>query len=204
MTNDMTDDMTNAEVFRPRSSFLFAGVMIIGSLLLTAQTILYPNGEDRIASVLWAIAICVVSYWLFIHPKVVLFDEGITIRNPINEITVGWGDIDEIDVQYTLNIRVAGKKIHAWAAPAPGRYHSRTIHPSELRGMRLSGNLLRPGESPRTDSGQAAQLARARHESFVKDPKARIDATISNPTALLIVVGISLFLAIIQSLFRTL
>ena len=113
--------MTNAEVFRPRSSYLFAAVMIVGSILLTAQTILYPNGEDLVASLLWAAAISLTSYWLFIHPKVVLFDEGITIRNPINEVTVGWGDIDEIDVQYTLNINVAGKKIHAWAAPAPGR-----------------------------------------------------------------------------------
>ena len=192
--------MTNAEVFRPRSSYLFTAVMIVGSILLTAQTILYPNGEDLVASVLWAVAISVASYWLFIHPKVVLFDEGITIRNPINEITVGWGDIDEIDVQYTLNIRVAGKKIHAWAAPAPGRYHSRTIHPSELRGMRLSGNLLRPGESPRTDSGQAAQLARARHEAFIKEPKARIEVTLATPTALLVAVGVSLGLAILRSL----
>ena len=196
----MTNDMTNAEVFRPRSSYLFAAVMIVGSILLTAQTILYPNGEDLVASLLWAAAISLTSYWLFIHPKVVLFDEGITIRNPINEVTVGWGDIDEIDVQYTLNINVAGKKIHAWAAPAPGRYHSRTIHPSEFRGLSLSGELLRPGESPRTDSGQAAQLARLRHQAFLKEPKARIEAKLSTPSALLAVVGLSLGLAIIRSL----
>lgn len=197
----MTDAaMTNAEVFRPRSSYLFASVVIIGSILLTAQTVFYPNGEDLMASVLWALALSVTSYWLFIHPKVIVFDEGITIRNPINEITIGWGDIDEIDVQYTLNIRVAGKRIHAWAAPAPGRYHSRTIHPNELRGMRLSGNLLRPGESPRSDSGQAAQLARARHEAFLKNPTIRIESRLATPTKLLIVVGATIAIAIIRSL----
>ena len=99
----MTHDMTNTEVFRPRSSYLFAAVMIVGSILLTAQTILYPNGEDLIASVLWAAAISITSYWLFIHPKVVLFDEGITIRNPLTRSPLV-GEISMRSMFNTLSI----------------------------------------------------------------------------------------------------
>ena len=194
--------MTNAEVFRPRSGYFLAGVMIAGSLLLVIQTLFYSRGEDLFATIGWAVTISIVSYWLFIHPKVVVFDEGITIRNPINEVTVSWADVDEIDVQYTMNISVGGKLIHAWAAPAPGRYHARTVHVNELKGMRLkSDNLLRPGESPRTYSGEAAQIARARYEAFIANPRERIESVVATPTRLLVAIGATTTAALALSIF---
>jgi hypothetical protein len=66
-----------------------------------------------------------------------------------------------------MYIQVAGKKIYAWAAQAPGRYHSRTVHASEVRGLKIPDLYnMRPGESPRTHSGQALALARIRFEAF--------------------------------------
>jgi hypothetical protein len=52
-----------------------------------------------------------------------------------------------------------------WAAQTPGRYHSRTIHSSEIKGLQLDG-FIRPGESPRTDSGVATYLCRTRLAAF--------------------------------------
>jgi hypothetical protein len=58
-------------------------------------------------------------------------------------------------------------KIQAFAAPAPGRYHSRTIHQSEMRGLNLKeSNVIRAGDSPRTNSGAAAAIARSRIDQF--------------------------------------
>jgi hypothetical protein len=66
-----------------------------------------------------------------------------------------------------MYIQVAGEKIYAWAAQAPGRYHSRTVHASEIRGLKIPDlQNMRPGESPRTHSGQALALARIRMEAF--------------------------------------
>jgi hypothetical protein len=75
-----------------------------------------------------------------------------------------------IDVRYALTIVTPAKRITSWAAVAPGRYHARTVHASELKGYRLSNQVqIRPGESPRTSSGEAAQLCRLRFEAF--DPE---------------------------------
>jgi hypothetical protein len=66
-----------------------------------------------------------------------------------------------------MYIQVAGEKIYAWAAQAPGRYHSRTVHASEIRGLKIPDlQNMRPGESPRTHSGQALALARIRFDAF--------------------------------------
>jgi hypothetical protein len=105
---------------------------------------------------------------LILHrPKVELFDEGIRITNPFDQITVGWQLVESIEAKYTMSIQVADKVIYAWAAPAPGRYHSRTIHPSEIKGMDIGADgVIRPGDSPRTHSGAAAYLANLRFKSF--------------------------------------
>lgn len=196
--------MTNVEVFRPKSGYFLAGTAVIGSILLVIQTIFYSNGENIVATIGWAVTIILASYWLFIHPRVIVFDEGITIHNPFQTVTVGWADVEDIDVQYSMSIMVGGKKIHAFAAPAPGRYHARTIHQNEIKGMRLkSDSLLRPGESPRTYSGGAAQLARARHEAFSKVSNAGVNNAINNhvstPVALLSGLAICLAATLILS-----
>ena len=64
---------------------------------------------------------------------------------------------------------VGGEKIYAWAAQAPGRYHSRTVHATEVRGLQIPDtNSMRAGESPRSHSGVAVALARIRHGAFAK------------------------------------
>jgi hypothetical protein len=58
-----------------------------------------------------------------------------------------------------------GNKIRIWCAQTPGRYHSRTVHSSEIRGLHIDG-YIRPGESPRTDSGVVTYLLRTRLIAF--------------------------------------
>jgi hypothetical protein len=85
----------------------------------------------------------------------------------LKEITVGWGEVEDISARYSMYIQVGGEKIYAWAAQAPGRYHSRTLHASEVRGLKIPDlHNMRPGESPRTHSGQALALARIRFDAF--------------------------------------
>jgi hypothetical protein len=68
-----------------------------------------------------------------------------------------------------MYISVDGEKINAWAAQAPGRYHSRTVHATEIRGLQIPDtNSMRAGESPRSHSGVAVALARIRLDAFAK------------------------------------
>jgi len=142
---------------------------------------MYYSLASGITSTLWSALLCTTAYLIFVRPRVIIFDEGIAIINPFNKVVVGWEEVVAIDVRYTMSIRVrspfkalpwnrtASETIYAFAAPAPGRYHARTIHQSEIRGIGIDHSLaLRPGDSPRTASGQVAALARIRLEEFEK------------------------------------
>lgn len=135
---------------------------------LMAITMIWQGGQrDALIAVAWAATASSIAYLVFWRPKVILFDEGITIVNPFLTITAGWDLVDAIDAKYTMSLLIADKTIYAWAAPAPSRYHSRSIHETELRGMRFNDqSMIRPGESPRSHSGAATYLARTKLENF--------------------------------------
>jgi len=159
--------VNNVFLFRPRTVWLSVGVTAFIVLALVVETIITRGLKADLVAIAWAIFILTGAYLLFIHPKIEIFDEGIRITNPLQQITVGWQRVETIEARYTMGIRVAGKVIYAWAAPAPGRYHARSVHSSEIKGMDIGFNgEIRPGESPRSDSGQASYLAKLRLKKF--------------------------------------
>ncbi|MCX6427283.1 MAG: hypothetical protein F2845_07205 [Actinobacteria bacterium] len=161
--------MSNPDVFRPWSGYFMAGVIFFISAGLTIQSAISGGAHDLLTTVAWGTAASCGAYLIFIRPKVTIFDEGITITNPLIEITAGWQRVEEIEARYSMSILVGNKTIYAWAAPAPGRHHARSVHKSEMRGLNLGANtLMRPGESPRSHSGAASQIARLRLEEFRK------------------------------------
>jgi hypothetical protein len=159
--------MSNVLLFRPRTVWLSAGVTAVIVVALVIETIATRTLKGDLIAIAWGAFVLSADYLLFIHPKVTVFDEGITITNPLQTITVGWHRIQSIDARYTMSITVGGKVIYAWAAPAPGRYHSRSIHHTEVKGMDIGFNSeIRPGESPRSDSGQISYIAKLRLKNF--------------------------------------
>ena len=198
--------MTDPELFRPRSGYIFFTLAAIGSLIYTYQSFRYFSFASGITTALWCALILTIGYLIFVRPKVVIYDEGITITNPLYEITRSWADVVTIDVRYTMSIRLQEEiklpwhrkpteTIYAFAAPAPGRYHSRSIHPSDLRGVGISHEAaLRPGDSPRSHSGQAAAIARLRQQRFEKQTApTRIERRYSKNTS---IQGVILALAV--------
>lgn len=161
--------MSNVETFRPRSGFVMAFSAFFAISAFTYINILDYGLMGGLPSIGWGLVLSTIFYLIFIHPKVIFFDEGLTIVNPLTTITLGWHDVVEIDARFTMYVvhRKSGVKIHAFAAQAPGRYHSRTVHPNEVKGMRVGDSgMIRAGESPRTSSGAATAIARARLEQF--------------------------------------
>jgi hypothetical protein len=161
--------MTNLETFRPKSGITMALFAFFAVSALVSINIMDYGFVNAMSSIAWGLVVCAIFYLIFIHPKVVFFDEGLMIINPLQSFTVGWHEIEEIDARYTMYI-VHGpsrEKIHAFAAQAPGRYHSRTVHPNEVKGMRVGDSgIIRAGESPRSSSGAATAIARTRFEQF--------------------------------------
>jgi hypothetical protein len=207
--------MENPESFRPRSGFVFTGIVLVFVGIYTAQSFLYFSFQSGVTTALWAALITFTSWLIFIRPRIIIFDEGIVIINPLYEITVGWESVISIDVRYTASIRIqnpiklyrfsrkTSEYIYAWAAPAPGRYHSRTIHDTEIRGIGIDHQLaLRPGDSPKSHSGQAAAMARLRFLNFEKrGTNSPIGTTLKSNTNGISIFTIITLLIVIDTVF---
>jgi len=163
---------SNIELFRSRASsagFFFLSFIFVGMVF---QSIVSSGAKEIAFTIAWATFAITTFYALMHKPKIVIFDEGIEIVNPISRHTISWSDVRSIDTRFSLSVtNNDGKRIHAWAAPAPGRYHSRRLHSSDLRGLKLgmTGNI-KAGESPKSDSGAAYLLTSARFEGFKARP----------------------------------
>jgi len=143
-----------------------AGCIFLLDLLFLVQVIFYGDGQ-WFTQITLIVASLAIVWILFIHPKVQIFDEGITVVNPFITATIGWAEVDEIETRFALTIYSGQAKVVAFAAPAPGRYHARTIHKSEFRGVSQDKDFgVRPGDSPRTHSGAAAHIARTKLQQF--------------------------------------
>jgi hypothetical protein len=163
---------SNIELFRSRASsagFFFLSFIFVGMVFQSIAS----SGPKQIAfTIAWA-TFAITSFYALMHkPKIEIFDEGLEVVNPISRHTFPWSDIRSIDTRFSLSVVTNdGQRIHAWAAPAPGRYHSRRLHSSDLRGLKLgmTGNI-KAGESPKSDSGAAYLLTSARFENFKARP----------------------------------
>jgi hypothetical protein len=169
-------------------------VLVLG---INIQTWLSDGVRTGIITAVWTIFVGSVVYQILFRPKIVFFDEGITISNPVKELTFGWDQVDSIEARYSMSVVVQGKTIYAWAAPAPSRYHARNIHPSELRGLKVgSEGTLRPGESPRSDSGVAKHIAQMRLDNFVEKRILGVESSIRYDFVGISITVVSLMLGI--------
>jgi hypothetical protein len=178
-------------------------VVYIMSIMMTITIFFWGDPSKLFPTLTWAVAISSMAYLIFNRPKVILFDEGITIVNPFLTITTGWQRVDAIDAKFTMSILVDDKTIYAWAAPAPSRYHSRSIHESDLRGMRTdSQSMIRPGESPRSHSGAATYLARTKLANFrnqnLTGAESRVEFNSNGVAVLLISITAAIALTYLQ------
>ncbi|TRZ54722.1 MAG: hypothetical protein D4S00_08265 [Streptomycetaceae bacterium] len=165
--------MTNPEKFRPGSALITGWLLLAFFAGYSAQSIFYGGiSEALVTSVICGLA-GIGTYMGFIKPYVVIFDEGIKIVNPTKEITASWDRIDEIETKYTMSIVVDGATYYAWAAPAPGRSHARGVHKSDLPPGGAAPRRL--GDSPRSDSGVCAHIARLRRKEFIARGQAALN-----------------------------
>jgi hypothetical protein len=134
---------------------------------MSVETWLESDFAASAATTLWSLFFILAAHLIFIRPKLVVADEGVLVVNPFRSYLLNWEVVLDIDTRYALTFVTRDRRISAWAATAPGRYHGRTIHPSELKGLHLGDREhIQPGDSPRTSSGQAAAICRAKLEQF--------------------------------------
>lgn len=158
--------MNNADIFRPRSNVIFAGIGLVLSGLFVWSSFYQGSTVSQFTSALISLTVIICIYTFLIRPKVLFCDEGVVITNPFEEFTIGWSDVIQMDTRWALTIETKEFTVSSWAATATGR-HRRSIHHTEIKGLNIDlGGSIRTADSPHFDSGAAAHRARVRLKRF--------------------------------------
>lgn len=166
--------MSNGQTYRPVSGIVFAGVVFALAVFTVATLLFFGTVEEILGALAWGTFACSAAWLIFLRPKLEIFDEGVIVTNPSTKISIGWQAVDYIETRYALTFVVGGKKVAAWAATGPGRYHSRNVHRSDIVHYDIErAGMLRPSDSPRAASGEAAILCRARLDSFIQNDSSK-------------------------------
>lgn len=195
--------MTNLNTFRPRSALVLAILALAINVLFAVQVVFFGDGTWLAQAGVMATT-ATLAWLLFIKPKVLIFDEGLTVINPFITATFGWAEVDEIETRFGLTIYSGEAKVVAWAAPAPGRYRRRTVHKVDVKGINYDRDFgLRPGDLPNSHSGAAAHIARTRRADFERTAavaSAKRSASVDKLGIALL--GASLFLLVLGNLLH--
>jgi len=169
--------MNNIDVYRPNSNVIFAGIGAVLSAFFIWSSFYQDSVTSEITSTLTALFIIICIYIFLIRPKVSFSDEGVVITNPLEEFTIGWGDVIAMDTRWALSIETKEFTVSSWAATASGR-HRRNIHHTEIKGLDIDlGGSIRTADSPYSDSGAAAHRARVRLKRFQESDRIQSLAT---------------------------
>ena len=191
----------DVEIFRPKGPLYSAFAGYIFVVLLSYTSIVYT--DDDLFLVLIVSSTTVLGLYLLLQrPKLHLTDLGIGIENPLSSIYVPWSHVREIGTKYTMVIETDLRTIKCWAAISPGRRNHRAIDPKEMPQDMRDVSQIKAAESPLSDSGAAAHLARARiTKNSSKSKTADIHFVTHRTTQITLVCGVlaTLFFAIFYS-----
>lgn len=110
-------------------------------------------------------AIAVAAFWF---PRVDVAEHEVTVVNVFSTVHVPWPAIQRVDTQYALTLELPeGRKVTAWASPAPSRYSAQVSATRETRRAARDGaTSVRPGDLLDTPSGAAAFVIRSHWEQL--------------------------------------
>ncbi|WP_421732627.1 PH domain-containing protein [Cellulomonas sp.] len=171
--------------YRPRSRY----VSTIAAWVVIAGLTAARGFEDGTIAVLralpLALALGLLAWLVFWHPRVDVTDEGVTMVNPLRTVTVPWAALIDVDTQYSLTLVTPTGRYRAWAAPGPGRHQVLTAGKDELAGTsrraRDSRGAVAIGELRSAPSGYVAALVRHRWEQLVESEELALGVADDTP-----------------------
>lgn len=112
--------------------------------------------------------IAAVSFAAFWLPRVDVAEHEVTVVNVFSTLHVPWPAIQRVDTQYALTLHLPeGRKVTAWASPAPSRYSAQVSATRETRlAARDGATSVRPGDLLETPSGAVAFVIRSHWEDL--------------------------------------
>ncbi len=151
--------------FRPRSARWTAGVIIVLALAAALAQTLAEGPYPAVPTIGLAALACVVAIGAYWRPQVRVSETTVEVVNVLSTVTVPLARVVHVDTRWALELHLDdGRKVSAFAAPAPGTSKARGFRLEDVRGLpedTYSGGAIRIGDSPGTPSGDAAILVRA-------------------------------------------
>jgi hypothetical protein len=193
---------------------LFGKILSIATGVIIVVCLVAVVTEGNLAAgVQLALPLVTLGYlvWLmFWAPAVEISDGGVRMRNVFRTIDLSWPAIERIDTRYALTLFTVHGRFAAWAAPSSGRYsmmktRGETKHLPEST---LIAGTIGLGDTPSTDSGDAAAIIRRRWESLrdaghldsgVVDPEHNV---VSWHTTQIVILGVLVLASVISQLIH--
>jgi hypothetical protein len=168
-------------VIRPRARYFSLAISLLIGLGFLVTSADATQAQKALPAIL---GFWLISYALLAKPKVVMTAGFIKIVNPFSAINASWAAVEEIGVNYSGFISIAGKKYSVFAAIAPNRYHSRRLTKGDLRGSGYENDpTVSARLSPQSESGEFYLIAN-RFWSENLEPTAQSEATLNWPIIL--------------------
>lgn len=159
---------------------IFAGVAALSALSLFLQ----PTASNRWL-VIPALFVLLFVWEVLWRPSLQVSDEAVTIRNPLRTIVVPWAALVHVDTKFALTLHTPGRKFAVHCAPAPGRSLTRSGQRKTTDPVPYVTGQPRPGDLPGSESGEAAQLVRARWDALQRS--GRVDGGLAAQTPVSVV-----------------
>jgi PH (Pleckstrin Homology) domain-containing protein len=167
--------------FRP----LFGRVLavVVGVVVVLGLAGFLVSGEfAALARYAWGpLFVAVAGFAAFWFPSIAVAEHEVTIRNVFSTVHVPWPAIQRVDTKWALTLYVAdehrpgGKKVAAWASPAPNRYAAQVGASNDTKlAAKGQGGAIRPGDLLETPSGAVAFVIRSHWEDLRES--GRLDA----------------------------
>lgn len=151
-----------AITFRSRFTMVLCSIAWAGLAVVFAIVIFTPGVFERGLIPLGLLAVAAIVWAVLWSPSVRIADDAVTISNVLREIQIPWAALIHVDTKFALTLHTPGHAYTATAAPAPGQLTGLNASRSQRSRAGSSGSMVRPGDLPSTDSGQAAELVRER------------------------------------------
>lgn len=167
--------MLEPVVIRPLFGRVVA-VVIVGAVAVGLGTLAVSRPVDALRIAWIPVFVAALSWATLWLPSVRISDDEVLVRNVFQTITVPWPAIRRVDTKWALTLVTEGLDVIAWAAPAPGRHTTSRMHSADAANLPASaylGDTVRPGDVPRSDSGDAATVIRFHLEALRDRPDAQ-------------------------------
>jgi hypothetical protein len=189
----------NPEVFRARGAVVYTvlGYIFCAGMLYTAFA---DSNYSASANIAFAAIMAFLSFSVFAciqRPSILFTDLGIGIKNPFSTIVLDWSDVNDLETKFVLTIDSKHGPIRCWAAVGPSRSQHRRIHPGDLRGMQRGSLEIKAADSPKSDSGAAAHIARIRIDDRAKVRGESVEHNWESHNTSLIAYSITAFAALL-------